>query len=104
MCRAITNHNTKTKGHKTMSREEINESIGVNCKKAGASYFECTTTSEVASAAKVRINADIIVSGGRLFHHINTDEIRRGLEKAVCDATWFVPDPTPTPAPTNIGT
>ena len=64
----------------------------MNSSFATAIVFNRETDEAADAFPKVRINAEVAIDRGGI-HHINTDEIKAALEKAVKNAVWYVPKP-----------
>ena len=62
-----------------------------NGKQVFLNYFKCETTEGSSSFPKMEVVAELVLDSGKLarVHHINTDEIKHALEKAVLGAVWF---------------
>ena len=53
-----------------------------------ANFFDCETTEDHTLLPKVRIVAEITIDRGEI-HHVNTDEIKEAIRKAVKNAVWY---------------
>ncbi len=63
----------------------------VNTSKfAKASYFDCKTVEDFEEYPKVCITSEVVIDRGKI-HHVNTDEIKAAIEKAVKDSVWLYP-------------
>ena len=65
-------------------------SIVNTSKFAKTSYFDCKTVEDVEVFPKVCIAAEVIIDKGKI-HHVNTDEIKAAIEKAVKTSVWLYP-------------
>ena len=52
--------------------------------------FDCKTVEDVLAFPKVYITAEVIIDKGKI-HHVNTDEIKAAIEKAVKTSVWLYP-------------
>ena len=59
-----------------------------NSKLAITNFFNCETTEDSEAFTKVRVVAEIVLDF-REIHHVNTDEVKYQIQKAVQDAVWF---------------
>ena len=63
----------------------------VNTSKfAKTSYFDCKTVEDFEAFPKVCITSEVIIDKGEI-HHVNTDEIKAAIEKAVKTSVWLYP-------------
>ena len=61
----------------------------VNTSKfAKTSYFDCKTVEDFEAFPKVCITSEVIIDKGEI-HHVNTDEIKAAIEKAVKTSVWL---------------
>ena len=63
-----------------------------NSKLAITNFFNCEATEDSEAFTKVRVVAEIVLDF-REIHHVNTDEVKYRLQKAVQDAVWFKEKP-----------
>ena len=63
-----------------------------NSKLAITNFFNCETTEDSEAFTKVRVVAEIVLDFQEI-HHVNTDEVKYRLQKAVQDAVWFKEKP-----------
>lgn len=56
------------------------------------SYFDCKTVEDFESYPKVYITAEVTINKGKI-HHINTDELKAEIEKAVKTSVWLLSEP-----------
>ena len=52
-------------------------------------FFDLRTCEDVGSYPKVDISATVMIDKG-MIHHVNTDEIKVAIEKAVKTSVWLV--------------
>ncbi len=63
----------------------------VNTSKfAKTSYFGCKTVEDFEAFPKVCITSEVIIDKCEI-HHVNTDEIKAAIEKAVKTSVWLYP-------------
>ena len=55
---------------------------------AMTSYFDCKTVEDIEAYPKVCITAEVVIDKGKI-HHINTDELKAAIEKAVKTSVWL---------------
>lgn len=61
----------------------------VNTSKfAVTTYFDCNTIEDVEAYPKVCITAEVAIDKAKV-HHVNTDEIKAAIEKAVRASVWL---------------
>lgn len=66
----------------------MSEGIVNTSKYALTTYFNCETGEGVGEYPKVCITAEVSIDKG-MVHHINTDEIKAAIEKAVMTSVWL---------------
>lgn len=57
-------------------------------KFAVTSYFDCKTVEDFEAYPKVCITAEVAIEKAKV-HHVNTDEIKAAIEKAVRTSVWL---------------
>ena len=57
-------------------------------KFAVTTYFDCKTVEDVEAFPKVCIATEVTIGKG-MVHHVNTDEIKAAIEKAVMTSVWL---------------
>lgn len=55
---------------------------------AVTTYFDCRTTEDVGAYPKICISAEVAIEKAKV-HHVNTDEIKAAVEKAVKTSVWL---------------
>lgn len=55
------------------------------CQMAIVDFFNCETVEDVNAYPKVRITAEVTLCERAAIHHINTDEVKCKLARAVAD-------------------
>lgn len=61
----------------------------VNTSKfAVTTFFDCRTVEDVGALPKVCITAEVTINKG-MVHHVNTDEMKAAIEKAVMTSVWL---------------
>lgn len=53
-------------------------------------HFDCKTVEDVEAFPKVYITAEVVIDRAKV-HHVNTDEIKAAIEKAVMTSVWLYP-------------
>ncbi|MBQ6140789.1 MAG: hypothetical protein IJI54_05830 [Kiritimatiellae bacterium] len=59
-------------------------------KSAKTLYFDCKTVEDSEAFPKVCITSEMVIDKGEI-HHVNTDEIKAAIEKAVKTSVWIYP-------------
>lgn len=54
-------------------------------------HFDCKTVEDFEAFPKVCITSEVVIDKGEI-HHVNTDEIKAAIEKAVKTSVWLYPE------------